>query len=521
VHDTLLVVIVLLAVVACVGAVAPRLRVPYPILLAAAGLLAAVVPGVPTLPLDPDLILLIFLPPLLYSDAFQSSWLDFRRWLRPIAMLAIGLVAATTLLVGLVAKACFPDLPWAACFILGAVVSPTDTVAAQAVIERLRIPRRITAILGGESLVNDATGLVGVQLGVAVALSGVFHAGDAALSFAWVAGGGVVAGLAVGIVFAWVNTWRLESAVLFTCSLLAPYLAFAAAAAAGASGVLAVVVAGFLVSWRIHDIRPASRLALFATWEQLVFVLNGFCFIFIGLETPRLLRSLGAAGTWPVTGAALIALTVIVLRIAWCVPGAYVPLWISARMRGREGGYPALREVFVLSWCGMRGVVSLAAALALPPYLADGQPFPGRDLIIFCTLAVIFSTLVVQGLSLLPLIRLLGIRDDAADADEIRHAREAVLGAGIARLDAFCSEHSCPIAVHHLREAMVDELDGLHEQDSSIRDRAAKRRAVSIEVKRAIHAAQGQELLRLRDRQQINDRTCLMLQLELDRSEAG
>jgi Na+/H+ antiporter len=516
-HAATLVLMALLAVVALVAAVAPRLKVPPPILLVIAGLLVSAVPGVPRLPLDPDLILLVFLPPLLYADAFRTSWTDFRRWLRPIVMLATGLVAATTLVVGLVAKWCFPELSWPACFILGAVVSPTDTVAAQAVIERLHVPRRVTAILGGESLVNDATGLVGVQIGVAVALSGVFTWGGTMMTFSRVAGLGVVVGVIIGLLFAELNRRLTDTAALFTVSLLAPYAAFLAAHHLDASGVLAVVVAGFIVSWRIHQVAAASRVPLFNAWDLLSFVLNGFCFVFIGLETPHLLAIIAGGGWWLLGGAGLVAAAIILTRIAWCFPAAYLPLRLSARLRAREGGYPSWRGVLLLSWCGMRGVVSLAAALALPHTLADGTPFPGRDLLVFCTVVVIAATLLAQGLTLQPLIALLGIRSDGEGEAELRTARETMLQAGIARLDAYCTDVACPVAVHHFRQAMVDQLQALQERDASERDLAGKRLAVSQEVHAAVRTAQADELLRLRDRNVITDNTYLALQLELDR----
>lgn len=220
VQASLPLVLVLLAVLAVVYLIAPRLATPAPILLAIAGAGVALVPGLPRLELDPELILVLFLPPLLYADAFHTSWVDFQRWLRPILMLAFGLVFLTTLAVGLVAHAFLPELPWPVCFVLGAIVSPTDTVAVQAVIERLHVPRRITAILGGESLVNDATGLVGMQVGVAVMLSGTFEPQSVALQVGWVVSGGVAVGLAGGMLFALANRFIREPRVLFVLSLV-------------------------------------------------------------------------------------------------------------------------------------------------------------------------------------------------------------------------------------------------------------------------------------------------------------
>jgi len=522
VHADLAILIALLATIASVSLVAPRIGAPAPVLLAVCGALVSLVPGVPRLPLHPDLILVLFLPPILYADAFDTSWVDFRRWLRPILMLAVGLVSVTILVVGLVAKYFLPELPYPVCFLLGAIVSPTDTVAVQAVIERLRVPRRATAIVGGEALVNDATGLVGVQIAVAVILSGAFDAGSVAIGFARVAGLGVVVGIGVGLAFSLVNRRVRDTHVLFVVSLLAPYLAFLIASQLEASGVLAVVVSGFIVSWRIHTVPAEARVPLYSAWDLLISVLNGICFVFIGLETPHWLRLLhpeqGESLLW---GALAVSATVVIVRIVWCFPAAYLPLLLSPRVRAKEGGYPSWRGVALVSWCGVRGVISLAAALALPLTLSDGKPFPGRDEIIACTLAVILVTLVVQGLTLLPLVRALGMRDDEATAAEVRAARETVLTAGVARLDAFCTETSCPIAVYHWRTFMLDELASLRAEDAEERKLAGARLDVSASVHRAVAEAQSSALLTLRDRGTINDQTYMELQLELDRRNYG
>ncbi len=422
--------IALLAVLAFVQIGAPRLGVPTPVMLAIAGVLIGLHPTVcEHFTLDPDLVLLGFLPPLLYSDAFNTSWLDFRRWIRPIAMLAIGLVAVTIGVVGLVAHAVLPSLPLPVCFILGAIVSPTDTVAVSAVLEKLRIPRRATAILGGESLVNDATGLVGVQIGVAVVLSGAFSFSGVALEFCRVAGLGIVIGLSVGFLFAAANRVVKDGHALFVLSLLSPYLAFLAAEHIGVSGVLAVVVAGFVVAWRIHAVHSSARVDLYATWTHLTHVLNGLCFLFVGLATPHVARSFhGAVDPVGIVRAGLtVSVAVILVRIAWCFPGAYLPLWLFPKRRALEGGYPSPRNVGLVAWCGVRGIVSLAAALALPETLGDGTPFPGRSEVLACTLSVILVTLIGQGLTLQPLVRLLGIRDDDATDAERRRARESLL----------------------------------------------------------------------------------------------
>jgi CPA1 family monovalent cation:H+ antiporter len=522
VQQILPVLVALLAALALSSPIARRLRVPQPVVLALLGLGLASVPGLPRAPLDPDLILVVFLPPILYADAFHTSWVDFQRWLRPIVMLAVGLVAATIATVGLVAHAALPELPLAVCFLLGAIVSPTDTVAVQSVIEKLRVPRRMTAILGGESLVNDATGLVGVQLAVAVVLSGAFEAGAVAGRFAWVAGGGVAIGLVVGAAFSALNRVVRDTPVLFALSLLSPYLAFLVAHRLNCSGVLAVVAAGFLVSWRIHVVPSAARLDLYATWDLVVWLLNGLCFVFIGLEAPHLVREtdVGAGRSLLVAGFAISA-AAIVTRIAWVWPSAYLPLWLSPRLRRREGGYPPWRGVVLVSWCGVRGAISLAAALAIPATLPDGSPFPGRAAVLACTLCVILATLAVQGLTLGPLVRALGVRGDDDTEAEVRAARESLLEAGIRRLDAFCSETSCPLSVHHWRSLMTDEIATLRDEDAERRQAAHARLSVSQDVRAAVADEQARELLRLRDQGRINDHTYLALQLDLDRERGA
>ena len=513
--DALLALLVAIAVAALLG---PRLKIPLPIALTLSGLAIACVPWIPAVRVDPDFVLLGLLPPLLYADAFHTSWHDFRRWLRPILMLAIGLVALTIMTVGFAARVLLPEMPWSVCFTLGAVLSPTDTVAAQAVLARLRIPRRATAILGGESLVNDATGLVGVQIGVAWALTDAFELGGIGQRFAWVSGGGVAVGLLVGVLFAGLNKVVRETRALFVLSLVSPYLAALLALKLDASAVLAVVTAGFFVSWRIHHIDVESRVPLYSIWDQLVFLMNGLCFVFIGTETPALLGQL-ASGTDTILFAALgIALVVILTRILWIWPAAYLPLWLSPRLRAKEGGYPRPGYVMLASWCGVRGIVSLAAALSVPAVLENGQPFPGRETLVLVTLVVVLVTLLGQGWTLGLVVRWLGLSAADQSEAEIRAAREALLAAGIARLDAFCSETSCPLAVYDFRRVMQEELESLRTRDERARAQARQRQEVSRGVALAVHEAQSQALLALRDQERINDLVHADLQLELDRA---
>ena len=513
-------VILVLSVIGLVSFLAQRVSIPAPVLLAAAGMAWALLPSLPAPELKPTVILTIFLPPLLYADAWEASWLDFRRWVRPILQLAIGLVAFTILVVGLVAHWAIPALPWGACFLLGAIVSPTDTVAVQSVLNRLRMPRRTTAILGGESLVNDATGLLGVELATVVVLTGVFESGTIGLSFARIAGLGLGIGAAVGLAASMINYYAHGTRLLFALSLLAPYVAYFAAEYVGASGVLAVVIAGFVASWRIHYIAPESRVELSSSWDQLSFILNAVMFLFVGLETPHRLERAIETGPGIVGIALLVSVAVIGARLVWMFPAAYLPLWFSPGLRRREGGWPDPRSVTLVAWCGVRGAVSLAAALSVPMQLRDGTPFPGRPEIIACTLVVIVVTLIGQGLTLAPLVRRLGVSDADPTDLEVRRAREAMLSAGIARLDAYCTEESCPIAIYRLRDAMSDQLASLQSEDETARSAALRRLEVAGDVRRAVYAAKTDALLALRDRGALNDRVHQQLQLDLDRANA-
>ncbi|MGH9869577.1 MAG: Na+/H+ antiporter [Candidatus Polarisedimenticolia bacterium] len=512
--------LLVLGVITLMAFLSQRIAIPAPVLLAAAGVVWSLLPSVPRLQLEPWVILSVLLPPLIYADAWEASWFDFRRWLRSILQLAVGLVAFTILTVGLVAHWAMPGLPWAVCFLLGAVVSPTDTVAVHAVLERLRVPRRVTAVLGGESLVNDATGLLGVSLATVVVLTGVFEASTIALGFARIAVLSLVIGAAVGLLAALFNYVMRGSNVLFAFSLAAPYAAYVLAEYAHASGILSVVVAGLVASWRVHYIAPDSRLDLYSSWAQLVFLLDGVMFLYVGLQTPPILEQAVVSVPGFIGVALLISATVILARLVWVFPGAYLPVWLLPGLRRREGGYPPLRAVVLGSWCGVRGAVSLAAALSIPLTLPDGSPFPGRLEIIACTLVVILVTLIGQGATLLPLVRLLGLSDADPSETEVRRAREAILSAGIARLDAFCMEDKCPVAVFRYRDIMADQLAALQAEDEVLRSQALQRLAVAGDVRRAVYQAQADALLKLRDQGAVNDRIHQDLQLDLDRGHA-
>src|SRR6266704_2204656 len=415
----------LLLAVAVLALVARKLTIPYPILFVIGGLLLGLIPKLPKVRLDPNLVFLFFLPPLLFPAALFTSWRDFRANLRPISLLAVGLVLFTTVAVAWLAHY-FMDLPLAAGFVLGAIISPPDAIAATAIADRLKIPSRIVTILEGESLVNDATALVAYRFAVVAVVSGSFSLAHASGQFFIVGIGGILIGLAVGCLAEQFHKRVDDAPIEITVSLLTPFVAYLAAERLGVSGVLAVVTAGLYLGWRLPEILSfTTRLRGGPVWEMVEFLLNGFVFILIGLQLPDVLRALSGNSIsiqrlfWD---ALLISLAVVLIRILWVFPATYLPRLIFKKLC-KHDPYPKWQHVTIVAWTGMRGVVSLAAALALPDTKQGGSPFPGRDLILFLTFVVILATLVVQGLSLPPLIRWLGIKDDGSMEKEEREAR--------------------------------------------------------------------------------------------------
>jgi CPA1 family monovalent cation:H+ antiporter len=427
--------------VAGLNALSRWLSVPYPIPLVLGGLVLGLLPGIPEIELEPDLVLLIFLPPLLYAAAFFSDLRALRADLRSISMLAIGLVLATMVVVAVVAHAAI-GLSWPLAFALGAIVSPTDPVAATTVMRRLGAPRRLVNVIEGESLVNDATALVGYRVAVAAAVSGSFSVVEAGLEFALAALGGIAVGLVVGYVVAEIRRRLDDTPTELTISLLTAYAAFIPADELELSGVLAAVTAGVYLGWRAPQLAsPQTRLQGFALWEILVFLLNATLFILIGLQLPMIVDGLDGRGAGEAVGyAALVCATVVGMRFLWLLLMPYVIRALDRRPQQRERRVGARTRV-VGAWAGMRGAVSLAAALALPFETDAGAPLPDRELILFITFAVILFTLVGQGLTLPALIRRLGVREDGAEeeAEEVR-ARLAASRAALERLDELAGE---------------------------------------------------------------------------------
>jgi CPA1 family monovalent cation:H+ antiporter len=425
----------LILAVATLLAVAPALRIPYPILLVLGGLAIGLVPGLPEFELEPELVFFGVLPPLLYSAAFFTSLREFRAAVRPIGLLAVGLVAFTTVGVAVIAHTFIDGLSWPSAFVLGAIVSPTDPLAATSIARRFGVPRKLVTIVEGESLVNDGTGLVLYRVAVAAVVAGSFSAFYTGGLFLVSAGGGIAVGLVVGWLVRQVRRRLDNPPAEITISLLTGYIAFIPAELMGVSAVLAAVTAGIYLGWHTPELTsPQVRLQGVAVWEIVQYLLNALLFVLIGLQLPVVMDALGDYSALTLLGyAALVSGTVIALRFAWVFAVLHAPKWLARRMSSWRGA------VFV-SWAGMRGAVSLAAALALPLQTDAGDPFPGRDLILFLTFSVILATLVGMGLTMPFVIRSLRLEDDGVEAREDAEARIHAAEAALVRLEELVTE---------------------------------------------------------------------------------
>jgi CPA1 family monovalent cation:H+ antiporter len=436
--QTIELLLVLLAVTAGLEVLARALRLPLPALLVAAGLTVALLPRVPRPELDPDAVFLVFIPPLLYWTAITSSIRDFQRYLASITLLAVGLVLVTTAAVAAVAHALIPELTWPAAFVLGAIVSPPDPVAAIAVTRHLSIPRPMITILEGEGLVNDATALVAYKMSVAAVVSGAFSLRDASLNFLKAGLGGIAIGLAVGFVIALVRR-RIKKAptVEATISLLTPFLAFIPADRLGWSGVLSVVAVGlYLGHLGPRIVSAQSRLQAAYMWRMVTFLLEGLIFLLVGLQLPRAFENLGNHTTLELlVSAVLVSGAAIAVRILWMYPGAFLARLIRHPFKGWQA-MPRWQDSLFMGWAGIRGGDSLVIALSLPFVTSAGEPFPGRPMIIFLTFVIIVVTLVVIGLSLAPLARWLALKDGGELEREEVEARKRLLAAVHATLSA-------------------------------------------------------------------------------------
>ena len=467
-----------LAITAIVNFVARGINVPSPILLVVAGTLLAIIPGVPRIELPPDLVLLVMLPPLIYYAAFRMSWQAFCRNLRPIVLLAVGCVVFTTVTVAAAAHWLI-GLSWPVAFVLGAIISPPDVVAPLAIAHRLGVPARILEVLEGEGLANDATALVLFKFALVAALTGAFSLSQATLTFGVVIVGETLYGIATGWVMLRLRHWAADPLIEVMLSLLTPFIAFWVPHSLGGSGVLATVVAGLYVGYKgVELIRSNTRLQALFFWEFLAYLLEGAIFLLTGLQAKRVMEGLEAV-PWNqlLIYALVISLVAIVVRFIWVFPATYLPGMISRRLRERDPAAP-WQFPFVVAFTGVRGVVSLAAALSIPFALLSGQPFPDRSLILFLTFGVIVVTLVLQGPTLPWLVRWLGLhevgavemqqRDQLEAQVRIEAARESLDRLGqITQTAGLAPEHA--VRIRELQRDRVGRLERRIDRDNCSR----------------------------------------------------
>ncbi|MDT5363861.1 MAG: monovalent cation/hydrogen antiporter [Mycobacterium sp.] len=431
-----------LVVSVLLAGVARRFDVSAPLALVVAGLLAGSIPGLKGIEFEPDLVLFVILPPLLWSAGLESSYVNLRRNVRPIGLLAVGLPLATTFAVGVVAFHTVPELTIAAALTLGAIVAPPDAVSAAAIGRRLGLPRQIMTLLGGESLLNDATALTAYKVALAAAIGTAATWGSGLGTFALAAAGGVVVGGLAGSLIVAIRTWFEDPLVESAIGLVAPFFIYLLAEEVHGSGVIAVVVAALIIGQRSTHASYATRLQDNAVWRAVQFVLESFAFLLIGLQLPTVVGELtGISAAVLATASAAVLATVIGVRIVWVFVFAYLPRALSARVRANEPR-PTPAQVFIVAWAGMRGVVSLAAAFAVPLTTASGAQFPGRPQLVFLTFVVVVGTLLLHGLTLPWLIKVLDVQNEDAARDAIEEAAAQTRAAKAAsdRLDELLAD---------------------------------------------------------------------------------
>ncbi|RAS68326.1 sodium/proton antiporter (CPA1 family) [Lentzea atacamensis] len=496
-----------------VTSIARRLNWSAPLVLVAVGLVVSFIPGVPEFELDPHLILVLVLPPLLYSAALDSSYLNIRANLRPIGLLAVGLVLFTTFVVGVTAKLVFPELPFAAALVLGAVVAPPDAVAAVAIGRKLGLQRRAMTLLVGESLINDATALTAFKVAVAAAAGAAMHPAESVGMFLLVTAGGIAIGLLVGVLVRFLRKRLCEGVLESALGLLVPFGAYLLAEeAAHVSGVLAVVVAGLYVGHHSPRGTYTTRLQDAAVWRSVDVLLESFVFALIGLQVSAIISDVDLDVTL-LLGAGAVLLATILARFVWMYPASYVPLYLSKRLRERER-WPHLGQVTVIAWAGMRGVVTLAAAAAIP------QDVPGREIIVFCAFVVTVSTLLLQGTTLPWVINKIGFEGDDARKDALAEAQiqHRAAQAAVDRLDQEIED--VPDHVRDQLRALAEhrgnaawERLGRQEEESPA---AAYRR-----LRRMMLSAERDEFIKARDVGEIDDEVLFRVLRELDLEEAA
>jgi Na+/H+ antiporter len=500
-------VLLLLALVTALTLVARRLTVPYPIVMVLGGLVLSQVPGLPEFQLPPDLVFFVFLPPLLFAGGYFTSFREFKANLRAIVLLAFGLVIFTAAVVAAVAYMFVPALGWAGAFALGAIVAPPDAVAATAIFQRVGVPRRIVTVLEGESLVNDATALVMYRFAIAAVAAGTFSLLNAGASFVVVLLGGIAIGIVVGLTGQWLLARIRDTAIAVMITLLSPYAAYLPAETLGVSGVLAAVVGGLFASQALRGSSSDIRIVATAAWQMVLFLLNGLVFMLIGLQLPSVVRGLGDFER--VFGhTALIVLAVVVTRFLWVFPATYLSRLIPSVRRADPA--PSWRAVLLVGWSGLRGVVTLAAALALP------LDFPERSFILFVAFAVILATLVGQGLTLPLLIKKLGLAPDAGASHDEAHARGITTEAALARIEELRARWPGHLElIDQLRDRYTHRArhDELHHEDGGAAEQELLEHGL---IRREVIDAERRAALSLNERGIITDDVLRRIERDLD-----
>ncbi|HLJ89403.1 MAG TPA: Na+/H+ antiporter [Candidatus Angelobacter sp.] len=519
--------LLLLLFVVVFGMLARKLAIAYPIVLVIAGLLLSFVPGIPKINLDPDLVFFVILPPLLYSAAWLTSWREFSYNLVSICLLAFGLVAFTIFGVTQAGQWFLPGFDWRVGLVLGAIVAPTDAIAATSISKRLGLPRRLVDILEGESLLNDASALLALEFGVSLLVSGhvpTFREGALRLGYLTVVG--IAIGLGVGEIVHLVEHWIDDGPIEIALSILTPYAAYLVADFMRASGVLAVVACGLYLSRKSsHFFSPTVRLQAWSVWDALTFILNGLVFVLIGLQLPYIMDAIRDHNLHTLILYSLaFSGFLILLRLLWMFPGAFLANIIRTRLLHQDEALPPARNIFIIGWTGMRGVVSLAAAIALPHTLANGAPFAQRNMVVFLAFSVILVTLVLQGLTLPPLIRILGVAGaTTGHRAEEKEARRAILQAALNYLEKARAESGEQKAEAHedLAQHYRHRLASLAEKDEVGPDDIDPNfYRYFNDLSRELLRVERQTAVLLRNQRRISDELLREIEREIDLGEA-
>ncbi|GAA4308487.1 Na+/H+ antiporter [Mucilaginibacter gynuensis] len=527
-HYILLQFLILLSATFLLIMLAKKLKIAYPLFLVIAGLVVSYIPGMPVIAMDPDLIFLIFLPPLLYEAAWYTSWNDFWKWKRPISLLAFGLVIFTSTIVAFVSSAVIPGFTLSMGFLLGGIISPPDAIAATSVLKYVKIPKRISIILEGESLVNDASSLIVFRFALAAVLTGSFSVNEAATNFFTVTLMGIVIGLAIAhIVYLIHRFLPTTSNIDAAFTLVSPYFMYLVAEHFHFSGVMAVVSGGLFLSYRSHEVFQdgQSRLQTINVWSTVIVILNGLVFILIGLELPVIVKgldgySLGEAWQYGL----IISVVIITIRMLWIYPSTFIPRWLFKSIRASEPN-PGWKGSFVIGWAGMRGVVSLAAALSLPLLADDGKAFPHRNLIIFITFVVILVTLVFQGLTLPFIVKALKIKeiDPVVPADQQDLGiRLRLVNQSVKRLEEhYPKEIAKSELLQNLKEELQNNVTIITQRLESLDCDQSQLSEVKMYnmVLKDLYAIQRRELYHIRKEKAFSDEAIRKQEMQIDLAE--